>query len=538
MASNCPLGVVSGQLKQVYDVLKERGNGARLVVSSGRSFEVRASHTFWERVLPPSLLCFFSQNYREENRETVKFFKTILGSRRWEVIAQRCGVNLDRLEIKGLPLTRKVVQQIFLQMANLHLEDAEGLFEFIVNEKIQRDGGVLEREAQRVLHDKFKGRAIKDLTMVEWREMHQLLVPFEMETLFFGNIPSFKRQLMPASDLKMRRRICLTEKMWREGESIDPLVWASWIEKGFEDRQKGSTNALLPHPADGVFRLFGQVDTKTSDCTFYQSLTEKLPSMVKFFGAGFGISPSGWLAIKEGTAGTPGEGGFKRVEPYLLYVLGLGAKPEDFDQKFAGVEDEHFVRRNGERFICVGYSMGGGVAQHAVAHHPGVFERLLLVATPGISAQKCIDFAKRDTDGEMEIGYIIEDGDVVTESGMQLGCGCRHETGKKVRVLFIADHEEPFEELERRLVHPTPPPANFLKRVIALVQSFTGPHWKDSTLVNTGKFSTAQWDNDLESGQRVVDQALSRHAWREMRENIGKGVRRLDGSEEPISEVS
>lgn len=507
---------VASELKQIYRAFQESSEWSHCVVDQTEGFLVESSFSFWD-LLPIWLLKIFAPDwYRKQNRASLNYFVDTFGRKRVIEICRRMQINFDEIERLGMPLDRRAVSKLFLGVGNLHLDDIQTVFDFVVAEAPTRFGCAVERDARVALHRDFQGKSFEELTIEDHRRLHPFLVPApEINTLFFEGVPTFKRGVFDSEYDELQRGIFVTEKIWRSGAALDEDEWRELMAKALVKRHQGQVGVVIPHPRD-VFALYGRYDSETADVSFFESLTGATPSLVKFYGMGLSFRPNGILALKEGFDRPLGKKGFDRLEHALLYVLGRrDLPPLDFDACYSGIRNRPFRKGEEHRgFSALTYSMGGPFCMQAVMKHPGLFVNLSFVDSPGIELSQCEAFSKRREDGPMEIHHVLSPGDPTSLIGTRLGYKCTG--GKVVTAAAVISEQVEEKTLRKQCLNPPPAPSGLIGRISAFMKGFSGPHWDDNTLI-TGLFTWAKWSNQNPSQQQDTDKILGQNLWESVR---------------------
>ena len=519
---------IGHQLTRIAGALEGAYDFQRVVIAQQvRGFSCSTRSNFWyffPEWLTSWICSWVPQYFREENRDTIGYFYKVFGTRRIEVISECCNLNIPEKYRRGQSLTRKDVRQLFLSLSEVYREDVYDLFMKVKGER--KVEGEIDVWAKRELRA-IRGRNFTALTKEQWDLLYARLVPFEtIKSIFLNQVPTFGfSSTFDGSEEMRRKRIFLCEKIRRKGLSFNLNKWKAWVAKSMLKRNKQKMGLVIPGPI-GHYEVYGQLEWGGASLLLLKGLEWGVDSIVKahgtrtsIFSSDFFTSKDAILSVLDDFGTEVGLKGYEAIEQSLLYLLGSQEeKPDRFDRQYQGLPAEGFRRRGlkGEKFDVSSFSLGCAQMQHFIQSHPDLFSEAFFMCAPGISEEKCIDYANV-TNGPV-MTYAIEFDDRVNRAG-QCNLGYWGDP-RKVKLLVFRDVKISREKLAEDLKKPPLLPEKVFWVAMEFFKAFLWAHVRHTSIREGETNSLDDYESfemtDYSDGA-VLTKVLSNDDWEDAR---------------------
>lgn len=514
--------VICHQLTQIANTLERSFDFQRVVIKDQvKGFSCKTRSSFWY-FMSAWLGLWVPAWFRKENRDTIEYFYAVFGKRRIEVVSKRCGLKIKEKYEKEHSLTRRDVRQLFLGLSEVYVEDVHDLFLKLKGERPLE--GEIERAAAQAIQVE-PGKDFKDLSINEWEELYNRLIPFEtVRSIFLNNAPTFGfLSNFDSVDAMRHKRIFLSEKIRREGPAFDLNLWNAWVAKSMLKRNEQPVGVLIPSPR-GFYQVYGRLEWGGASLVLLRSMHEGIASIVKIQGTRTNIfsSKDALLSAIDDFGAEIGTRGYRAIEEELLYLLGRRLrKPPHLAKKYSGLPPEGFCKKSlrpgMEKFECLAFSVGGAQIQNFIRVHPDVFAEAFLLCTPKISENKCRSYV--NTKNGPHLTYGIEYDDRVHRAG-RCNLGVWGDK-KKVSLIVFSDAHMSREELKAILMHPPSVPESLFATCVEFLKAFLFAHGRHTSVKVDGPPSLDEYDvftmcNDPDDA-KLVQWILSNGDWEDVR---------------------
>ncbi len=519
------------EVELIASVLKNSWNFNRVVIDNSGTqsdqpiFRCK-SVVNWRQMLPDFFAPFLDQTYQQENRSTINYLYKKFGKERIRKISAENDLSIEYKYNHGLPLQRRDIEIIFLNMGMVTFDTLQKIFTDIQNSPNAYLH--LSREKVSQLRRDFQSKQFNQLKKHHLDELYAIASPFmKIDTYFLNNPPNLKAPIHEfwGNENGKRKMIYLLEDIHRK-TSVQHQVGildqrqTLQLECNFRKIKKIVTycipkNLVIAEP-EGYRYVFSKIEGGGSYQIFLKALnkSEEMRSQVCHLPTQSWHSAvhARWESMMEDMR--PEIGAFGIMTTYeetkeMLYNPHRG-----------------FIDDSNEKVDVIGHSLGGTAAQRFYALFYEKTHTIIGVNCPGVDAETANFFKDRinasssqDAMGR-KIMYIRDVEDIITYGGAAfLGKYCDH-CAIEVQAHLIKPVAN---ESEIQLtVHREYVPEGWFAILKKLKEAFANFHGRDTTL---GRYRIFSYSNRHENARNHLNtQILDNEpfGWEDKRKRISR----------------
>lgn len=453
---------------------------------------------------------FFSDSYKQENRETIDFFYETFGRIRVNRISERYSLHLQEKRVFGLDLTKQDVEILFAAMGDVRKQDLQTIFYDLQI----ADGNYihLSEEQTAAARERFEGKTFSRLNYEDLDELYKIASPFKrLETMFMHEDPTaykdygirwyglsnIKRTIYKLEQMRRTSGVTEVEEIVR----LSKKIFGSYTPAG-----------LVIRTQDGFHYVHQRI--KGGGCTKYLMKAMNKIDGVKnrIFYLGTQGPQNDWASI------------FDDIRPDLG-VFGVKSTYRD-TLNYLTDPTLRFIDQSDEKVELIGYSLGGAQVERDATLFMGLVSKITGLCNPGVDEATSSWFQEKvvQLDDQLDIHYIWEVDDGIRLGGAEhLGVNVTDEHAKVKVTLLLSGDEDDIDPLHHIL------PEGFFSAARRIGESLTGAHTRETTASRFEEDTESQFviqsfnneENFLEVTRLLNNANGDYRRWEEMRRDVG-----------------